>query len=118
MRRDEPYNPCTRIHGPHYPLPDSFPTIPVDATAPLGRSSGIADTSGILPTMEGYTSISTSSVTSTMFQSYVLFTDKCISRRTSTTALIDISLDDLKDLANDLWTIYDNFSEDSQNAEM
>jgi len=102
-----------RIHGPPYPLPDSFPPIPGDATGvtPLGSNSGIADT-GLLPTMESYTSISTSSAISTMFEDYAIFTDKCINRRTSV-ALIDVSLDDLKDLANDLWTIHDNFSEDS-----
>ena len=104
---------CTRIHGPPYPLPDSFPPISVDATGvtPLRSKYGITDT-GILPTVESYTSISTSSATSTMFESYALFADKCINRRIST-ALIDVSLDDLKDLANDLWTIHDNFSEDS-----
>ena len=79
---------------------------------PLGSGSGIADTLGTLPTVEGYTSISTSSAISTMFEDYALFTDKCINRRTSA-ALIDVSLDDLKDLANDLWTIHDNFSKDS-----
>ena len=113
--RFESYNSCTRIHGPPYPLPDSFPSIPGDDTTfvmPLGSRSGIADTSGILPTVEGYTSISTSSAISTMFEDYALFADKCINRRTSA-ALIDVSLDDLKDLANDLWTIHDNFSEDS-----
>jgi hypothetical protein len=47
-----------------------------------------------------------------MFEDYAIFTDKCINRRTPI-ALIDVSLDDLKDLANDLWTIHDNFSEDS-----
>jgi hypothetical protein len=47
-----------------------------------------------------------------MFEDYALFTDKCINRRTST-ALMDVSVDELKDLANDLWTIHDNFSEDS-----
>lgn len=104
---------CTRIHGPPYPLPDSFPPILGNATGvtPLGSRSGIADT-GILPTAESYTSISTSSATSTMFEDYALFTDKCINRRTSA-ALMDVSLDDLKDLANDLWTIHDNFSEES-----
>ena len=109
----ESYNFCTRIHGPPYPLPDSFPPIPGDATdvTPMASKSGIADT-GILPTVESYTSISTSSAISTMFEDYAIFTDKCINRRTST-ALIDVSIDDLKDLANDLWTIHDNFSEDS-----
>ena len=83
---------------------------------PLGSRSGITDTLGNLPTVESYTSISTSSATSTMFKDYALFTDKCINRRTSS-ALIDISLDDLKDLANDLWTIHDNFSEVSPSDE-
>ena len=111
----ESYNSCIRIHGPPYPLPDSFPPIPGDATGvtPLESRSGIADTSGILPTVEGYTSISTSSAISTMFKDYALLTDKCINRRISA-ALIHVSIDDLKDLANDLWTIVDNFySEDS-----
>jgi hypothetical protein len=73
----------------------------------VGSRSGIH-----LPTVEGYTSISTSSAISTMFKDYAIFTDKCINRRISTTAVIDVSLDELKDLANDLWTIHDNFSED------
>lgn len=48
-----------------------------------------------------------------MFKDYALLTDKCINRRISA-ALIHVSIDDLKDLANDLWTIVDNFySEDS-----
>jgi len=104
------------IHGPPYPLPGSFPAIPGDATD--NTRSGTTDTSSILPTVEGCTSISTSSATSEMFENYAIFTDKCINRRTSAVALIDVSLDDLKDLANDLWTIHDNFSEDGQTLEM
>jgi protein misato len=113
IHREALYNFCTRIHGPAHPLPDSFPPIPGDATGVthFGSKSGIADT-GILPTVESYSSISTSSAISTMFEDYATFTDNCINRRTSV-ALIDVSLDDLKDLANDLWTIHDNFSEDS-----
>ena len=53
-----------------------------------------------------------------MFEKYALFIDKCISHRTCAVALVDISLDDLKDLANDLWTIHDNFSEDNQSLGM
>ena len=107
------YNFCTRIHCPPYSLPDSFPPIPGNASGvtPLGSSSNIADT-GILPTVESYTSLSTSSAISKMFEDYAVFIDKCINRRTSA-ALIDFSLDDLKDLANDLWTIHDNFLDDS-----
>lgn len=101
-----------RIHGPPYPLPDSFPLISGGATS---ITPGIADS---LPTVEAYTSISTSSATSKMFESYALFTDKCVNHRTSAVTLIDISLDDLKDLANDLWTIHDNFSEDEQSLGM
>ena len=99
----EAYNSCTRIHGPPYPLPDSFPPISGEAAGvvPLGSRSGIVDTLGNLPTVESYTSISTSSAISTIFQDYARFTDKCINRRTSA-ALFDVSLDDLKDLANDL----------------
>jgi hypothetical protein len=53
-----------------------------------------------------------------MFENIALFAEKCKNRRTSAIALLDISSDDLKDLANDLWTIHDNFSEDSQSLEM
>jgi len=39
-----------------------------------------------------------------------MFIDKCLSRRTTSLASIDVSLDDLKELANDLWTMHDNSS--------
>lgn len=45
-----------------------------------------------------------------MFEGYAIFIDKCISRRTTSIASIDVSLDDLKELANDLWTMHDNSS--------
>ena len=112
-----PITTCTRIHhGPPYPLPDSFPAIPGDVTNIM--PSGIIDGSDILPTVKAYTSISTSSATSETFESYALFIDKCINRRSSAVALMDVSSDDLKDLANDLWTIHDNFSENNQTLEM
>ncbi|KAF8805003.1 tubulin nucleotide-binding domain-like protein [Phlegmacium glaucopus] len=109
-----------RVHGPPYPLPDSFPPIPGNSkgVTPWEIRPGVANTLNNLPTVEAYTSISTSSATSELFKSYALFTDKCIKRRTSAVASIDVSLDDLKDLANDLWTIHDNFSGDGQSLEM
>ena len=42
-----------------------------------------------------------------------MFIDKCIKRRTTSLTGIDISLDDLKELANDLWTMHDNSSEET-----
>jgi len=58
-------------------------------------------------------SLSTSSNLTALFEDYAVFIDKCIKRRTTSLTAIDISLDDLKELANDLWTMHDNSSEET-----
>lgn len=83
------------VHGLAYPLPSSFPTLTSDRPSPYTEMSS---------------SLSTSRNLTALFEGYAMFIDKCVSRRTTSLASIDVSLDDLKELANDLWTMHDNSS--------
>jgi hypothetical protein len=60
-----------------------------------------------------FSSLSTSSNLTTLLEGYAMFIDQCIKRRTTSLTAIDISLDDLKELANDLWTMHDNSSQET-----
>jgi len=89
----------TSVHGPTYPLPSSFPSFSSDWWSPRATST------------EMFSSLSISSNLTVLLEGYALFIDKCIKRRTTSLSAVDISLDDLKELANDLWTMHDNSPE-------
>lgn len=57
-----------------------------------------------------FSSISTTSATSELFSAYISVIEGCIKQRrgVETTGLDG---DELKELANDLWTMHDNFTE-------
>ena len=86
---------ASSVHGLAYPLPSSFPTLASSPRAPCTEVSS---------------SLSTSKNLTALFEGYAMFIDKCVSRRTTSLSSIDVSLDDLKELANDLWTMHDNSS--------
>ncbi|PPQ91103.1 hypothetical protein CVT25_013141 [Psilocybe cyanescens] len=92
------------VHASAFPLPNSFPEFHNTEEVEKKKNP---------ETVEVYSSLSSSSNTSKIFEKYALFIETCIKRRTTSTASIDIHLDDLKDLANDLWTMHDNSSEDN-----
>ncbi|KAF8957165.1 mtDNA inheritance protein Dml1 [Flammula alnicola] len=102
-----------RIHGPAYPLPSSFPPLKEQLPGSSVQQSHSTSLrlSSVLPTTELYSSISASSNTGKSFEEYALLLDKCVKGRTPSIASLDISLDDLKELANELWTMHDNASE-------
>lgn len=86
------------VHSLPYPLPSSFPTLTSDSPSPRPSCT------------EASSFLSASRNLPTLFEGYAVFIDKCVSRRTTSLTSIDVSLDDLKELANDLWTLHDNSS--------
>ncbi|KAK0472827.1 mtDNA inheritance protein Dml1 [Armillaria luteobubalina] len=93
----------TRTHAPAYPAPPAFVPF-LRPTNPLSWSR-----SGPTP-VEMFSSVSTSSGTARMFADYAKFVDSTLRRRTL--GVVSDEMDDLKELANDLWTVHDNFSTD------
>jgi len=59
-----------------------------------------------------FSSISTSSATVARFERYAIFVDECIKRQSRTARLMGFTLDDMRELANDLWGIVDNIAVD------
>lgn len=94
----------TRTHAPAYPAPPAF--------VPFLRPKNPLSLSRSGPTpVEMFSSVSTSSGTARMFADYAKFVDSTLRRRTL--GVVSDEIDDLKELANDLWTVHDNFSTDS-----
>jgi hypothetical protein len=54
-----------------------------------------------------FSSIATSSQTAELFSTYAAFATDCIKRN----ALGSVDVDELREIANDLWTLHDNFAE-------
>uniref|UniRef100_A0A8H7XJ48 Tubulin nucleotide-binding domain-like protein n=1 Tax=Psilocybe cubensis TaxID=181762 RepID=A0A8H7XJ48_PSICU len=100
-------NLCVKssVHAHALPLPNSFPIFNASESPKSKKNSEVA---------EVYSSLSASSNSSKMFRKYAMFIDECGKRRTTTTASIDIPVDDLRELANDLWTMHDNASEETE----
>ncbi|KAG7443782.1 mtDNA inheritance protein Dml1 [Guyanagaster necrorhizus] len=95
----------TRTHAPAYPVPPAL--VP---QSPLSWSR-----SGPTP-VETFSSVSTSSGTARMFADYAKFVDSTLRRRTLDVVVPD-DIDDLKELANDLWTVCDSLSKESEEEE-
>ncbi|KAF9481069.1 tubulin nucleotide-binding domain-like protein [Pholiota conissans] len=100
------------IHASAYPLPNSFPSIKqafVDSPTPT--SDLITHAPSSLPMTKLYSSLSTSSNTAKTLEGYARFVEKAAQLHTSAIATMDISFDDLRELANDLWTMHDGAAE-------
>ena len=82
-------------------MPSSFPLPKLDPTK--GRSS-----TALLPTATVLSSVSASPNITKSLNGYALLVENCVARRSSLLPSIGVSLDDLKDLANDLRTMRDN----------
>ncbi|KAG6907553.1 hypothetical protein DXG01_008539 [Tephrocybe rancida] len=92
-------------HAASYPIPTSFPAFFISAE---GTSSA---RKGILSRPENcsiFSSLSTSARTSRLFSSHATAIDAYLKRKPAIEAL-GFDGDDLRDLANDLWTLHDNF---------
>ena len=88
-----------RFHTPTYPIPTSFPI----HTDRFGRPIGV----------NMLTSLATSSDTGRLFKNYATFVGDCARRRRLN---LGIDLDELKELGNDLWTLYGNYLEGDDGA--
>ncbi|KAK0451190.1 mtDNA inheritance protein Dml1 [Desarmillaria tabescens] len=97
----------TRTHAPAYPAPPAFVPF-LRPQSPLSWSR-----SGPTP-VELFSSVSTSSGTARMFADYAKFVDSTLRRRTL--SFVSDDIEDLKELANDLWTVYDNFSTEDEDS--
>ncbi|KAH7927011.1 tubulin nucleotide-binding domain-like protein [Leucogyrophana mollusca] len=84
----EPF--LARTEAPPYPLPSSFP--PILSARP--RSTAM------------FSALSTGPSTASLICSYAKFVDGCARRKNG--IIMGIEDDDIKNLANELWTIYDN----------
>ncbi|KAK1222748.1 mtDNA inheritance, partitioning of the mitochondrial organelle [Marasmius sp. AFHP31] len=96
---------------PPLPLPSSFPNIFADHTIldheARRRAGGMNGNVGI------FSSLSATAGTGTLFADYARFVSKCVEQRRGsalTHGLVD-DLDDLRELANDLWTIRDGYDD-------
>ncbi|KAF8194333.1 Misato segment II tubulin-like domain-containing protein [Mycena galopus ATCC 62051] len=93
-------------HAAAYPLPTSFPAFFSSAETSLPRSGP----SGLLSRPRSasvFSSIGAASGASDFFSSYARFLDDSIRRKISVENC-GIDLDEMGDLANDLWTLHDN----------
>jgi len=110
------YYAKSSIHVSAYPLPTSFPAL--GGYRSESQTHGSQSTKTRFRSAEVFSSLSTSNNVAMSFKEYALFIENCVKRRTTITASIDISVDDLKELANDLWTIHDNSSEENGDYSM
>jgi len=90
------YN-AKRFHAPPYPVPATHPLSFNTATASRPGRPGIL-----------YSSIATSSSSAGFFSTYAVLIETCLKRRPTSEA-VGIDSDELKELANDLWSMHDNF---------
>ncbi|KIK50577.1 hypothetical protein GYMLUDRAFT_182599 [Collybiopsis luxurians FD-317 M1] len=107
----EPYAMST--HSVAYPLPSSFPDIFRDETMLYdSRKNTPTGPSFQLPSIASFSMLSTDTSTAEAFADYARFIQICIDRRRTgiLTGKIE-TLDDMKELVNDLWTIHDGYSE-------
>lgn len=93
----DPY--VSRFHAPTYPIPTSFPVHADRSGRPLGVNM--------------LASLAASSDTGLLFKNHATFVDDCVRRRRLD---LGIDLDELKELGNGLWTLYDNYSEGGDGA--
>ena len=57
-----------------------------------------------------FSSVTTSSSSASLFSTYALSIEKCLKRRPVAEA-VGIDIDELKELANGLWSLHDNFQD-------
>ncbi|KAF9555209.1 tubulin nucleotide-binding domain-like protein [Agrocybe pediades] len=101
----------THIRGRAYPLPSSFPTAQLVPSPQKAEGDPFAK-------VPLYTSTSTTSNTSRVFEKYASSIEELVKTRSSTLLATEIPLDDLKDLVNDLWTMHYNSSGDSEEMDL
>lgn len=87
-------------------MPSSFPPLKRDPTE--GRNP-----TALLPTTTVLSSVSASPDIAKSLNGYALLVENCVARRSSLLPSIGVSLDDLKDLANDLRTMHDKALENN-----
>jgi hypothetical protein len=95
-------------HLPAYPLPISFPTFD---TPLLSHSRAQTRTHLDQPSTPMFSSLTTTSETATLFSAYATFVSECIRRKAD--VVVGLDLDILRELGNDLWTLHDNFYNES-----
>ncbi|KDR78071.1 hypothetical protein GALMADRAFT_245054 [Galerina marginata CBS 339.88] len=101
------------IHASAYPLPSSFPQFKGSNTESTSQTKSKMQPPSNILAAEVYSSLSSSGNTAKIFEKYALFIENGAKRRTASMSSINISLDDLKELVNDLWTMHDNASEEN-----
>ncbi|KAF9462802.1 Misato segment II tubulin-like domain-containing protein [Collybia nuda] len=98
----------SRIHAPGYPIPTSFPSFFKAPDSNRSLHPGILTRP---PKTALLSSLSTTSFTAKLFSKYATSIEKCLSRKFAVESIGSDS-DELKELANNLWTLHDNFSDD------
>ncbi|KAJ3824552.1 Misato segment II tubulin-like domain-containing protein [Lentinula raphanica] len=112
----QPYALST--HAPAYPLPSSFPDIFRDEGILANHRKGQHERhSSASPSTTSFTSLRANSGTATMVAEYAKYAQACVDRRKTglLPGLIE-TLDDVKELVNDLWTIHDAYSDSNSDT--
>ena len=100
------------IHLPPYPLSISFPTFDTPLLShSRAQTRTHLDQPSPLPSIPMFSSLTTTSETATLFSAYATFVSECIRRKSD--VVVGLDLDILRELGNDLWTLHDNFYNES-----
>lgn len=88
------------MHAPALPIPTSFP--------PILKSSGLSPSSAAR-TARCLSSLYSTSATSRLLSAHASFIDECIKRKKDFASVMGIEIDEIRELANDLWAIHDAY---------
>ncbi|TFK50599.1 tubulin nucleotide-binding domain-like protein [Heliocybe sulcata] len=95
-------------HAPALPIPTSFPGILRDSSLPPSPTAGTA---------RCLSSLYSSSATSEIFSVRASFIDDCIKRKRDMAGIVGIEIDELRELANDLWAMHDAYHDEGDISE-
>lgn len=100
----------SRARAPAYPIPTSFPPFFQSSTDDQNQQNQTADSEPSFKphTVEVLSSANTSAASADLFANYAKLADSSWKRADIINA-VGLDRDELKDLANDLWTLGDNF---------
>ncbi|KAF8225980.1 tubulin nucleotide-binding domain-like protein [Tricholoma matsutake] len=96
----------SRFHAPPYPIPTTYPLFSDTVSTSTSSHPGILTRPCAL-----FSSIASSSSTGTLFSTYAISIEGCL-KRGPIAETVGMDKDELRELANDLWSLHDNFHDD------
>lgn len=112
-RRTLPQIVVNSFRATGYPLPSSFPAI---FDPHLVEKPAIADIHSVSST-PSFSSLTTSSAMARIFSRYAAFVERLRKRPSAAAAIDFLDVDDWRELANDLWTLHDNYGGELDDGE-